>query len=77
MECRRLALKALENVGDTSLGQWEENGFADGGIAYHIRRRLSLKESLQVGPVVDVRGTAEAERRLRTVAHLLPADYEE
>jgi hypothetical protein len=74
---RTAALLALLGVGDVLAGQWEENGFEQGGIAYHIRRRLSASEAAQVGPVIDIRGTPEAARRLRLVAHLLPPGYSE
>jgi hypothetical protein len=70
-ELRALALKALEGVGDASLGQWEEWT----GKAFHVRRRLSAEEQKDVGPVVDVRGTQEAfERaiRARKIAPYIP-----
>lgn len=65
---RDFALRAIEQVGDPTAGEWEEYT----GRAYHIRRRLSAKEQESVGPVVDVRGTPEAERRYRRVARFLP-----
>jgi hypothetical protein len=71
--CRTLALLALNGVGDVDAGQWEE----DGNLAYHIRRRLSASEAVNVGPVIDIRGTPEAALRLRRVAHLLPPGYTE
>lgn len=58
---RRIALRALEGVGDESLGQWEEGGRS----AFHIRRRLSLSEQIEAGlSMRDIRGTAEAVRRV-------------
>lgn len=63
-ELRRLALRVLDGVGDARLGQWEEQHGA-----YHVRRRLTDREALLVGPVEDVRGTDEAKRR----AALIPA----
>jgi hypothetical protein len=57
-----LAHAALDGVGNRSLGQWEEWS----GYAYHIRRRLSYNEAILVGPVIDVRGTPEAEERYKT-----------
>lgn len=70
---RRIALGALRSVGDASLGEWQEWT----GKAYHIRRRLSQPEQQSVGPVVDIRGTAEATLRLAAVSHLLPAGWTE
>lgn len=72
--CRAIALDALDGVGDATLGEWHHWT----GHAYHIRRRLSTAEQTHVGPVVDVRGTDEAQRRFdRLPAHvrqLAPAD---
>lgn len=68
-----VAEKVLDGVGDATLGEWREWT----GRAYHLRRRLSATEQAVVGEVVDVRGTPEAERRLRPVRHLLPAGYSE
>jgi hypothetical protein len=67
------AFLALVGVGDTTLGEWQEWT----GKAYHIRRRLTDAEAALVGPVVDVRGTPEAERRLARVRHRLPKGYTE
>lgn len=60
---RTFALRALDGVGDRNLGEWDEWT----GYAFHIRRRLSVQEQGNVGPVLDVRGTNEAERRLARV----------
>jgi hypothetical protein len=68
---RRFAFAALAGVGDAKLGEYEEYS----GRAFHLRRRLSLDEQAMVGEVVDVRGTPEAERRLRPVRHLLPEGW--
>ncbi len=58
---RRMALRELEGVGDESLGQWEEGGRS----AFHVRRRLSLVEQIEAGlSMRDIRGTAEASRRV-------------
>ena len=61
-------------MGESALGQWEEEGLTR--PAFHVRRRLTPKEELLVGPVVDVRGTPEADRRLAYVRTLIP-DYTE
>jgi hypothetical protein len=47
-------------------GEWLERG----DLALHLRRRLRGAEARSVGPVVDVRGTAEQQARL---ARLQPA----
>ena len=67
------AFMALEGVGDARLGEWTDWT----GKAFHLRRRLTDIEVLKVGPVVDVRGTPEAARRLAPVRHLLPPDWDE
>lgn len=70
----RQAERELTGVGDADLGEWRE--FT--GRAFHLRRRLSHAEASIVGPVLDVRGdAAEVERRMRPVAHLLPAGWSE
>lgn len=66
----RQARLQLEGVGDPGL-EWTD--FT--GRAFHLRRRLTAEEAAPIGPVVDVRGTAEAERRLAEVRHLLPAGW--
>jgi hypothetical protein len=68
---RAAAMKALNGVGDTSRGEWEEWT----GRAYHVRRRLSAREQRSVGEVVDVRGTPEADHRLTRVRRWLPSGY--
>jgi hypothetical protein len=65
------ARRALEGVGDPSLGEWEEWT----GFAFHLRRRLNLHEEAAVGPVIDVRGTVEGRRRLGAVERYIPADH--
>lgn len=64
----RKARDALEGVGDASLGEWTEWT----GVAFHVRRRLTAKEQAIVGPVVDVRGTDEARRRMEAAWLDLP-----
>jgi hypothetical protein len=66
---RELALGELAGVGDATLGEWVHEG--NGGVS-HVRRRLSVAEAAGLD-LIDVRGTPEAERRLRRVAHQLPA----
>jgi len=70
---RHEALTALNGVGDPSVGEWEEMGEK----AYHIRRRLTALEERRVGPVVDVRGTSEARRRLGVCSRWLPSNWDE
>lgn len=65
---RRLALVALNDVGDAKRGEWEEMG----NVAFHVHRRLSEVEELVVGPVVDIRGTAEALVRITRVKKRAP-----
>lgn len=65
---RRYAMVVLNGVGDANLGEWGEMDAA----AYHVRRRLSVAEQRQVGPVIDVRGTPEALRRYARAQRYLP-----
>jgi hypothetical protein len=60
---RAIAFKLLEGYGDAAAGQWEDHG----DRFFHLRRRLSPSEAKLTGPVVDVRGTAEAARRVEVV----------
>ena len=62
------AERALSGVGDRDAGEWVEYT----GYAFHIRRRLTVTEERRIGPLVDVRGTPEAMRRLRAVLGFLP-----
>lgn len=64
----RVAEDALRGVGDAGLGEWREVG----DKAVHLRRRLAVEEAVTVGPVVDVRGTREAQRRLWRASQWLP-----
>jgi hypothetical protein len=66
--CRREVLRQLDGLGDASLGEWGEWS----GDAYYIRRRLSVREQVSVGPVVDVRFTPEAVERLQLFALAVP-----
>ena len=63
----RVARKEIEGVGDASLGEWMELT----GKAFHLRRRLSEVEAVNVGPVVDIRRTPEAARRARALGDRL------
>jgi hypothetical protein len=65
--CGRRAEQALAGLGDARLGEWREWS----GTAFHIRRRLTAREALEVGPVVDVRGTPEARRRADALGALI------
>lgn len=62
-----LARDAIAGVGSPSLGEWVEMGTK----AVHVRRRLSEREQLSVGPVSDVRGTDEALRRVARLGGLV------
>lgn len=62
-ELRRIAFKLLDGYGDIVAGEWEEKGAS----AFHLRRRLTWPEAELVGPVIDVRGTPEAKRRIWAV----------
>jgi hypothetical protein len=66
---RSAALVALSGVGRSETGQWEEWT----GRAFHVRRRLSPDEEQLVGPVVDIRGTPEADERRLTALAAIPA----
>lgn len=63
-----MAERALDGVGDATLGEWRERG--RNGIM-HIRRRLTDDERRIPGrpsqrlQVRDIRGTPEADRRIR------------
>ena len=64
----------LRGVGDRSLGEWLE---ASPTLrAVHLRRRLTVAEQESIcPPVLDVRGTAEGERRYAAVLPYLPAGW--
>jgi hypothetical protein len=65
-----LAERALEGVGDASLGEWREAG---GNGVFHLRRGVTAAEAALVGPVEDIRGTPEETRRF--AALLADAPY--
>lgn len=69
----KAAVRALEGVGNDSLGQWEEKG----KVAYHVRRRLSDSECRLAGNLsaVDIRNTPEYGIRRAAMQRFLPAQY--
>lgn len=67
------AFLALRGVGSIRLGEWIE----EGNRALHVRRRLTETEQIQVGAVVDIRGTPEAAERLAAVEMWLPWGWSE
>lgn len=64
-----MAERALAGVGDASLGEWRQRG--NGGVV-HIRRRMTAIEDAQVGPLLDIRGTAQERARLYRLAKDAP-----
>ena len=64
----QVARSELAGVGDAELGEWVEWS----GYAYHVRRRLTLREQTGIGPAVDVRGTPEAGKRVKAALARLP-----
>lgn len=71
MELLGICMGALDGVGDPTLGEWVEVG----NTAMHLRRRLSALEQLAVGPVIDVRGTAEGNARVERARRFLPPGF--
>ena len=63
-----MAMAALAGVGDMD-HEWHEWT----GYAYHVRRRLTIKEQEVVGAVVDCRGTEEFAKRFEAAKSVLPA----
>jgi hypothetical protein len=66
-----VCMGALDGVGDPKLGEWVEVG----ETAMHLRRRLNPIEQASVGPVVDVRGTPEGQRRMDRARRFLPRGF--
>lgn len=66
---REIAFRELQGVGDAALGEWEERG-----TAFHLRRRLTVREMAQGGivAVCDVRGTDEGRLRVARMRPFLP-----
>jgi len=69
----QMAERALNGVGDASLGEWREWT----GRAFHLRRRLSEKEERMIGPAVDVRHLPEGRERFEAVRRRQPWVTEE
>lgn len=65
---RGLAYEQLAGVGDATLGEWTDWT----GTAYHLRRRLTESEAPRVGAVKDIRGTWEAQKRVKAIMRYLP-----
>lgn len=65
-EAKRLAYFALRGVGDPELGEWE--GVMGRPTIWHIQRRLTEaeREAFNVPEPIDIRGSDEEERRIRT-----------
>lgn len=68
----RIARRALEGVGDATLGEWVELG----AYVFHLRRRISQEEQAVIGEAIDIRGTPEHERRIEVVKQKAPVLYE-
>ena len=64
----QLARDVLDGVGDAALGEWIERDRP----VLHLRRRLTAVEAAGIGPVVDIRGTYEAQQRMRVARLYLP-----
>lgn len=69
----RVAQYLLRGVGDAALGEWKKNG----GVAFHLRRRLTEAEWGGKPWGMDYRGTPEGARRLEAVSAYLPRGYRE
>ena len=69
------ANRVLISCGDAALGQWVEH--LQGSRVLHMRRRLSAQEEARVGPVRDLRGTAEWDARLDRVKEILGPRYDD
>lgn len=66
-DSRLAAMHALRGVGDRDLGEWQFAG--EKPLVWHVVRRLTdaEREAYGVPDPVDIRGTAEEQRRLRIV----------
>ena len=65
---REIAINQLAGVGNP-VREWPE--FT--GRAYHLRRRVTLKEQAVTGDALDLRGTSEAMRRWHLAKLELPS----
>ncbi len=68
-----MARRALEGVGDASLGEWREQ--RPDGRCVHVRRRLSTAEAKLIRDPRDIRGTVEESERLAAVMRFLPPGW--
>jgi len=73
LDLQRIALCALEGVGNARLGEWRE--FT--GKAFHIRRRLRPTEEMLIGPVIDLRSSQEGVERFERMKPFIPAFFYE
>ena len=68
----KAARSILRGVGDPSAGEWVEHaqkrGPAHNLFVVHVQRRCNATEDKVVGPVKDLRGTKEHQRRALLVA---------
>lgn len=64
----KAARKALQGVGERSLGEWVEYNTR----FVHVRRRLSVKEQKIIGEVIDIRNTQEAIDRVNAIWQDIP-----
>jgi hypothetical protein len=62
------AERALDGVGDASLGEWRETG----DVAVHLRRRLTPIEWGDKPWGMDYRATFEGKKRLDRIVRYLP-----
>lgn len=68
----KAARSILRGVGDSSAGEWTQHALKRGPAhnlsVVHIQRRCNAAEDKAVGPVKDLRGTKEHQRRAWLVA---------
>lgn len=67
-----VAERVLAGVGDRFAGEWREVGIH----AVHLRRRLTAFEASTIDPVCDIRGTADARRRVEAIRRVVPSHVE-
>lgn len=73
LDLERIALRALEGIGNAQLGEWRE--LTD--KAFHIRRRLRPTEEMLVGPAIDLRSSWEGIERFEQMKPFIPAFFYE